>query len=366
MIGIKLRKIYKEHYMHTFDFSVNIRHYIKKDKRDLFLFGNKEHTLEPTNDMPPLNIKPQSHKRWNPFHNEWVVYTPSRQDRTFNPPKEYCPLCVVKKDGYQGEIPFEEFEVAVFENRFASLHPDSARNLPDDFPYAPITGRCEVVVYSSEHNGNFGLMPVEKCEVLIQAWIHRYLALLDTKEIQFVMPFENRGEAIGVTLPHPHGQIYAFDYIPTDVQNMAKAFRTAPFLDIVLQHKELIVDESEYFYQVVPYFARFPFESWIIPKKRIAGLWEIQPNQISDYAAFLLKVVRRYDAIFNEPMPYIMLQYSSPKGEEKTFGYHVQFLPFKRSANKLKFLAGCEQGAGVFLADILPEDVAAQLRAVSV
>ncbi len=350
--------------MKQFAHKAKIRHHEKEDGRDLFLFGTEEHTLKPTNDMPPLTTKPQPHKRWNPFTSEWVVYSPSRQDRTFNPPKEYCPLCAVPEDGYKGEVPFANFEVAVFENRFAGLHLDAKKNLPDDFEYSPALGRCEVVVYSSDHTGNLGKMPNSRRETLVEAWIHRYNDLLSRDQIKFVMPFENRGEAVGVTLPHPHGQIYSFEHVPTYVQNMAKTFRTANLIGDILNNPELVVDESEHFAQIVPPFARFPFESWIVPKKRMAGLWEIQPSQIPDYAELLGRVIRRYDAIFDDTMPYVMLQYSSPKGDEKSFYYNAQFLPFKRDANKLKFLAGCEQGTGVFLADILPEDVAKRLREV--
>ena len=350
----------------NYNYNIYIRHHKKEDNRDLFLFGKQKHTLEPTNDMPPLTTKPCPHKRWNPFNKEWVIYSPSRQDRTFNPPKEYCPLCAVKKDGYKGEIPFESFEVAVFENRFAGLHLDAPKNLDSDYEYSPASGRCEVVVYSAEHEGNLGKMNNERRETLVQAWIHRYLDLRSKSEIKFVMPFENRGEEVGVTLPHPHGQIYSFEHIPTMVENMAQSFRTNNIFTKMLQDKDLIVEENEHFCQLVPSFARFPFESWIVPKQKLAGPWEFTPQQVVSYAHILGQVIKRYDAIFNQTMPYIMLMYASPKGEEKTFAFHTQFLPFKRDKNKLKFLAGCEQGTNVFLADLLPNDVAKRLREIQV
>ncbi|MEM7442259.1 MAG: galactose-1-phosphate uridylyltransferase [Pseudomonadota bacterium] len=305
--------------------------------------------------------------RWHPLRQEWVAYATNRQNRTYKPPPEYCPLCPVKEGAFPGEIPFETFDVAVFENRFPSFHLDAvaAPSLPVETK--PGVGRCEVVIYSPEHVGSLATIAQDRRELLIHAWSDRLTDLLSRPEIDFVLPFENRGEAVGATLHHPHGQIYALGFRPPIIDTLATSFRKAPVLS---QLRDAIGDRYDvvtgaHTAAFVPPFARFPFEIWVAPLSQHAGPWSLSNDEISDLASVLGGVVETYDALFEQQMPYFMHLMSAPKGEEETFHFHFQFLPLQRSADKLKYLAAMEQGTGVFLADVAPEEMVDRLRAAA-
>ena len=343
----------------------HLRHHTKADGRSLRLYGRSAHSLAPTNDLEPVP-PPTPHLRWHPLRAEWVGYATHRQERTFKPPAEYCPLCPVAAGGFPGEIPFAEYEVAVFDNRFPAFHLNApaAPNLP--VRAAPGTGACEVLVYTSDHHGSLGALPLDRRALVVQAWIDRYRDLLAHDDIVFVMPFENRGEAVGVTLHHPHGQIYAFSFLPPVVEKMVAAFREAPVLETLRNDAGTAYDigGNERCVAFVPPFARFPFESWIAMRAFHPGPWTFDADDIVSLADLIGRVVTGYDRLFGAAMPYIMVLYAAPKGEELRFPFHIQFLPFQRSADKLKYLAGCEQGAATFLADVAPEAMADRLREV--
>jgi len=342
---------------------VHRRHHVKKDGRDLFLYSHAPHTLAPTNDLDPV-AKPEPHMRWHALRREWVAYATNRQNRTYKPPPEYCPLCPVKPGAYPGEIPFETFDVAVFENRFPSFHLEAATAPALPIETKPGVGRCEVVIYSPDHVGSLATIAQDRRELLIHAWADRLTDLLGRPEIDFVLPFENRGEAVGATLHHPHGQIYALGFRPPIIETQAASFREAPVLDRLrdkIGDRYDIVTGST-MAAFVPPFARFPFEIWVAPFAHHAGPWSLSSAEVSDLAAVLGEVVATYDALFDQPMPYFMHLMAAPKGEEETFQFHFQFLPLQRSADKLKYLAAMEQGTGVFLADVAPEEMVDRLR----
>ena len=342
------------------------RVHTKPDGRTLNLYGWQPHDLPVTEELEPVG-PPTPQMRWNALRGEWVAYTAHRQNRTFKPPAEYCPLCPVKKGGFPGEIPFEDFELVVFDNRFPGL----ALNPPapeGDFPVPTegAVGHCEVVVFSSAHSGSLASLAPERRELLVRAWADRYRDLLAKEKIAFVMPFENRGEEIGVTLHHPHGQIYAFSFMPPVVEKMVAAFRKAPVIQELRQAAgdRYDVGANETAVAFVPPFARFPSEVWVTTRKAHPGPWTFSDAEVRDFAALLGETVARYDGLFGKPMPYLMILYAAPKGEEGHFQFHAQFLPFLRTADRLKYLAGCEQGAGTFLVDSLPEQMVERLREV--
>ncbi|WP_445681848.1 galactose-1-phosphate uridylyltransferase [Radicibacter daui] len=345
---------------------LHTRTHVKPDGRNLWLYGWQEHELPVTEELEPLP-PPNPHMRWHPLRQEWVAYATYRQDRTFKPPAGFCPLCPVDKGGYPGEIPFTGFEVAVFENRFPGFHLE-AHGAPElVVPSAPATGRCEVMVFSSDHSGSFATLPQERRELILRVWAERFRALLGDDRIQAVMPFENRGEEVGVTLHHPHGQIYAFSFLPPVIEKMAKGFREGSQI-------ETLLDKTRGAYEVwgddnvtafVPPFQRYPYEVWLAPRKRVAGPWLMEDDGLSSMASGIGEIVRRYDALFGKTFPYIMVVYAAPKGEEGHFHFHIQFLPFLRTETKLKYLAGCETGAGTFLVDVAPEWTVERLREVA-
>ncbi|HET8728514.1 MAG TPA: galactose-1-phosphate uridylyltransferase [Alphaproteobacteria bacterium] len=340
------------------------RVHVKPDGRRLHLYGWQPHDLPPTAEIEPVPL-PAPHRRWHPFRREWVTYAAHRQARTFLPPAEYCPLCPTTEGGFASEIPFADFEVAVFENRFPAFHPQ-APEPPGGLPVsvAGATGACEVMVYSSAHHGSLATLGQDRRELIVQVWIERYRELMARPDVAVVLPFENRGEAVGVTLHHPHGQIYAFPYVPPVQEAAARTFREGPVLVELLERmgETYLVASNATMAALVPPFARYPYEVWTAPYRPQPGPWTFTAAEHEDYVAILAEVVARYDGLFGKPFPYILSLHAAPKGEEATFHFHTQFYPPLRTAEKLKHLAGVEQAAGAFLMDALPEDTAAQLR----
>jgi UDPglucose--hexose-1-phosphate uridylyltransferase len=336
----------------------------KEDGRQLLLYGRQTHTLPWQTNLQLLMERSHSHLRWHPLRQEWVCYAAHRQDRTFKPPTEYCPFCPTQRDGFPTEIPFSDFEVAVFDNRFPAfrLQVQQPSELP--IPSQSAIGHCEIVVYSAEHHQSFGSLPQERLELIVRVWADRYQELLAQESIQFVMPFENRGEEVGVTLHHPHGQIYAFSYLPPVIEKMRSAFREQPILQALRRNisdrYDIFSDEEVVAF--VPPFQRHPYEVWLTTHRFHPGLWTFSDSEVRSLASALGRIVRLYDRVFDRPFPYIMLLYAAPKGEEAYFQFHIQFLPFLRSADKLKYIAGCEIGAGTFLVDMVPEETVKILR----
>jgi UDPglucose--hexose-1-phosphate uridylyltransferase len=335
----------------------------KRDGRALYLYGLRP--LE-ASSLPELEepLAAASHLRWHPLRGEWVVYAAHRQERTFLPPKEHCPLCPGREGGFPTEIPFSDFQVAVFQNRFPAFVPDPfppPEGLP--VPVEAARGRCEVVVYTPRHTGSLASLGEEERRLLVEVWVDRYRELYAQEEVRFVMPFENRGEAVGVTLHHPHGQIYAYPFVPPVLEREARAFREGAVLEALFPHlSPYRVDEEGGLLAFVPPFARYPYEVWIAPRRRHPGPWTFSEEERWAFARLLGRVVARYDALFGEPFPYVMVFHASPKGEEGFFHFHVEFYPPKRTRDKLKFLAGTELGAGTFVVDALPEETARPLR----
>ena len=228
----------------------------------------------------------------------------------------------------------------------------------------PSKGECEVVVYSSEHLSTVSEMPLNRMELLTQVWIDRYKELQKNPDIKYVLPFENRGEECGVTLHHPHGQIYAYPFIPPVIETEIKAFKKENFLIKIMNELEekYYVYQNEHFIAAVPPFARYAYEVWIIPKDQIEGPWKFSDGQIEDFSKCIQKVVKGYDSFLNKRCPYIMGLHASPELNDNSFHFHVEFYPPLRHGDKPKILAGSESMAGVFIMDVLPEDSAKVLR----
>ena len=318
-----------------------------------------------------------SELRWNPQLGEWVITATHRQDRTFLPPRDFCPLCPTRPGGVPTEIDRQDFEIAVFENRFPSLHrtpPDPAVQGTQLTPVEPAVGECEVVVYTPQHDATLAGATLERIRRLIAVWAHRTVELGSRTEIAYVFAFENKGEAIGVTLHHPHGQIYAYPSIPPilarEVAN-ARAYRSSSgrclWCDLLEQERadgRRIVADSEAWLAGVPFFARWPYEVHVTPRRHVGWLHELDAGEVDALARTLKTVLLKYDALFGFSLPYIMAIHQRPTDGADHDGYHLhfEFYPPNRTEKKLKYLAGSEAGAGAFINDTLPEETAARLR----
>lgn len=344
------------------DRALHIRHHRKADGRSLWLYSRAVH------DEPPLaeieGYDPGgAHLRFHPLRQEWLVVSPKRQTRTFAPTGGDNPLAAASPGGPLTEIPFTTFDVAVFENRFPGLSasPGAAPDAP--WQTAPASGACEVVVYTAEPAASMATLANDRRVLLLEALADRSRHHLG-QGAQFVLPFENRGPEVGATLHHPHGQIYAFPFVPAPQAAAARAFAggydLARELDRWGDPARLMTLATAASF--VPPYARFPYECWIAPLARRAHLADLTAAEREDLARLLGDCCARYDRLFGRPMPYMMAFQTAPAGAEGSFHMTVQFYPLLRGADRLKYLAGVEQSTGVFTVDVTPEAAARALR----
>lgn len=338
----------------------------KADGRDLTFFGWKEHDRPIVADLPPLEASAPPYRRWHPLRHEWVSYAGARQGRTFFPDAASCPLCPAKSQGLT-EIPADDFEMAVFENRFPAFRLDAgdAELVGGD---EPAVGRCEVVVFSPDHGGSLGGQSVERIELLFELWANQARKMMDEQGLEAVLLYESRGEEIGVTLHHPHGQIYGFGFVPDLLLKSAEAQKAVPVVDDILGRtpSRLILDKTDNAMTFVPDIARYPYECWVAPRRRTPGPWDLTDDERADMALQLKRALLRMDGLFGKPMPYVLSAQVAPVGYEDSYHFTVQVWPIRRAADKLKFLASVEQISGVFLVDVPPEAAANALRAVEI
>ena len=339
------------------------RSFTKADGRMLYLYGRQPHDLT-AHSQDEDDIAAGGELRFHPLRGEWNVYAAHRQNRTFKPAASANPLAPTQPGGPPTEIPFEDFELAIFENKFTALHPSAPEPTElDGLDTVPATGACEVVVYSPIAEGSMHSIGQDRRCLLISAWIDRYEALF-AQGCNYVLPFENRGEEVGTTLHHPHGQIYGFANIPlvqkTAIDAFAAGYDLASEIDRAMPDFGLV--ERDGMAAFCPRYARFPYEVWIAPKERRAGPWECSQAELQGLAELLGEVSRRYDAFFGRATPYMMAVHSAPRAGGDNYHFTVQFYPLLRGPDRVKYLASVEQHTGMFTVDIMPEAAATALR----
>lgn len=327
-------------------------------------------------DLPP---RPEPGElRYDALSGDWVAVAAHRQSRTHLPPADACPLCPTTPS-FASEIPDPDYGVVVFENRFPSLGPVLAE-LPPSLPWGesvPAAGRCEVVSFTSEHTGSFGALPYARVRTVIEAWAHRTAELSALPGIRQVFPFENRGAQIGVTLHHPHGQIYAYPYLTPRGAQLAEAARrhfdandgTQTLLRSLLDNERSdgsrMVLEGEHFSVYVPFAARWPLEVHLVPHRQVADFAALTGEEKDELADVFPRLLRGVDALYDTPTPYIAAWFQAPLDPVlgPASGFHLQLTSPRRAAEKLKYLAGSEAAMGAFINDTRAEDVADRLRA---
>ena len=334
----------------------------KADGRALYLYGYTPHVGEPLEEfIDPVAIG--SLLRHHPLLDSWAIYSPHRQNRTFKPSTADDPLAPATPNGGITEIPFTDFELAIFGNRFTSLHPDSPEPASTLCDEARASGACEVIVYAPETTGSMATLSQARRVLYLEALIDRYKAHFEAGH-DYVLPFENRGDAVGVTLHHPHGQLYAFPHVPQPQTITAKAFSEGYDLSAERARwgEDFIIHRIGPITAFVPPYARFPYEAWIAPEARRAGPWEMTAEEIEALAEMLGEMTARYDALFGTPMPYMMSLNAAPRTHDDTYQFTVQYFPLMRDAGRIKYLASVEQTTRVFTVDVMPEAAAKQLR----
>lgn len=351
----------------------------KPDGRALTLYSRRpiDATLRaPSPFADPLEQKP--HMRWHPLRNEWVTYAAYRQNRTFLPPPEYNPFAVTVSADNITELPAGDWDIAVFDNRFPSLDLAATAAPTLTVPTQPGRGKCEVVVFTQDPLSALGALPLDHIELLLQVWGARTDAIGGIDGIEYVLPFENRGAEVGVTLHHPHGQIYAYPHVPPVPARMQQAasahyaeHRRGVLADLLVREIEAgerIVYRGDHAVALVPPCARYPYEVWVAPIEPVPAFSALSGAQRVDLARALKTVLLKYDALWNRPFPYLMAWYQAPTdgAPHPESHLHAEFYPPYRTQNKLKYLAGTEIAAGLFAMDALPEDTARQLQQVEV
>ncbi|MEU4345041.1 galactose-1-phosphate uridylyltransferase [Nocardia sp. NPDC023852] len=348
-----------------------------------------------TGTREPLQTTTHSQRRFDPLLGEWVVIASHRQTRTFLPPADLCPLCPSTPERAT-EIPESEYQVVVFENRFPSLSTghegplgpgavpdaDGAGSVGATVAGSPLTplrdgfGRCEVVCFTSDHDSSFAQLDPQRARLVVDAWAQRSAELADIDGIGQVFCFENHGAEIGVTLSHPHGQIYAYPFVTPRVTRMSENVRRYRkshggnlFGDLLADERTAglrVVAANEEWTAFVPPFARWPYEVLLYPHRRVADLPDLEAAQRDAFATLYLDVLQRFAHYFDSPMPYIAAWNQAPTPgsgvAREDWWLHLQLFSTRRAADKLKYLAGSESGMSVFISDTTPETVAAELR----
>ena len=352
------------------------------DGRKELFFALPGHHLQPVPDRRPLPARSnqQSQLRFDNQTGQWVIIAALRQDRTYMPPADQCPLCP-GPTGLTSEIPAPDYDVVVFENRFPSLSGAGVEPfaLPDPyadgFTAASGQGRCEVICFSSDHTTSFAQLPPAQARLVAEAWRHRTAEMMRRSGIAQVFCFENRGEEIGVTLTHPHGQIYGYPYVTPRSAIMlreARAYRArhganlfSAILDRELADDARIVARTDLFTAFVPFAARWPVEVHVYPNRFARNLLDLDDAEIDGFVEIYLDVLGRFDRLYPTALPYISALHQFRDDDEQAEGYfHVELMSVRRSATKLKFLAGSESAMDAFISDVTPESVAERLREV--
>lgn len=350
------------------------------DGRDLFYFDDLE-SQQPATRKPDSREKGErpavATMRLDSLTGDWISVAAARQNRAFLPPAHQCPLCPTTAENLS-EVT-DQFDVAVFENKSPSFGPNLAEQ--DDEHYADVTGlnigstresigRCEVVVFSPEHTGSLGSMPVSRVRTVIEAWADRTAHLYTLPGIRQVFPFENRGQEIGVTLHHPHGQIYGYPYVTPRTKKVLDSIskfgpdlfqKTLEFE----QQSERVLIAGEHFTAYVPFAARWPIELHLLPHRHVQNLAELTAVERDELAVIYHRLLGALDRLYDSPTPYISAWHQAPKvAGAENIRLQLQITSPKRAADKLKFLAGSESAMGAWIGDIAPEVIANQLREV--
>jgi UDPglucose--hexose-1-phosphate uridylyltransferase len=358
------------------------------DGRELFYFDDPGTALgaERSADARELDERPETATmRQDILTGDWITFATKRQNRVMMPGADADPLAPQTATN-PSEVP-SLYDVAVFENRSPSFGPalneatggapaaaNPTRGL-DDLAGLGIgrtrtsVGRCEVVCFSPEQAGSFGTQSVTRARTVIEAWADRTAALSALPGIEQVFPFENRGEAIGVTLPHPHGQIYAYPYVTPRTQRLLDSIdRTVPDLMARVldseRDSERVVLQGEHWTAFVPFAARWPLEVQLMPHRHAPDFAALTDAERDELAPLYLRLLRGVDALYETPTPYIAAWHQAPVNTGRdTVRMRLELTSPRRAADKLKFLAGSEAAMSAWTAEILPEVAAERLRA---
>ncbi len=313
-------------------------------------------------------------RRFNPITGEWVMISSSRQKRP-TLPKDACPIC----PGVL-ELP-DDYDLVSFENRFPALRIDapSVENESDVFIKQRSLGMCEVIVYTKEHDSELSKLSLRQIEKLTDVWIDRTLELSKYDFVKYIYIFENKGKEVGATLSHPHGQLYAFPFLPPRIQIKLQAMekwmkerKTCSVCDVIKEEIRLrkrIIYENDTMIAIVPFYARYPYEVHLYPKNHVSAIYELSYKERKDFSKALKVISLKYNALFNSNFPYMMMFFQKPFNIDKTtdyFHFHVEFISPMRGPNLIKWIASVESGTWAFINPVQPEEAAEKFNEIEV
>jgi UDPglucose--hexose-1-phosphate uridylyltransferase len=330
-------------------------------------------------------------QRWHPLRREWVVVAAHRQNRPWNSDEllhpvrqlpEYLPDCYLCPGNARvsGAVNAAYRDVFVFDNDHPCVGMTAPTELappPGIYRNQPAQGIARVVCYTPRHDLSLAELDVHAVAELMRVWQAQYRELAARPEVAHVLVFENRGEVVGVSNPHPHCQIYATNFVfkTTEIEIEAERAHLLEtgrilFQDIIaaeLADGRRVLADTATALAFLPYFARFAYEAIVAPKASHASIAELSEAEILDLASALKQLLTRFDNLWRMPFPYVLALHQAPtdRGDYSAHHFHIQLHPPLRKPNLLKYLAGPELGAGGFISDTLPEDKAAELLAVS-
>ncbi|HET8614462.1 MAG TPA: galactose-1-phosphate uridylyltransferase [Actinomycetales bacterium] len=353
------------------------------DDTEPYVSGAATRELRDTRDLGEAETAGEC--RYDPLTGEWVTIATHRMDRTFRPPADECPLCPTGRGTVPSEVPADDYDVVVFENRFPSfserLPLGTAPGLVDDdplWPRRPALGRCEVVCFTSHHEGRFADLTPSRARTVIDVWAQRTTQLGRLPGVEQVFVFENRGREIGVTLGHPHGQIYAYPFVTPRTERMhqlAERHRErtgrsllGDVLDAERRAGTRVVVTGEHWTAYVPAAARWPVEVHLAPHRDVPDLPSLDDGERDELARVYLDLMARLDAVYDTDagpvrLPYIAAWHQAPVRTGRDLArLHLQVTSVLRAPGKLKYLAGSESSMGAFINDTTPEGIAGLLR----
>jgi UDPglucose--hexose-1-phosphate uridylyltransferase len=361
------------------DTRIALQHHTMADGRELIYFDDPDTTLPPERAEDSRHLEPRPENavmRQDVLTGEWVSIAAARQNRVFLPPASMDPLAPSTPEN-PSEIP-SNYDVCVFENKSPSFGPLlTDANAPtglDDLSALGLgrsrtaVGRAEVVCFSPEHEGSFGSQSVTRARTVIEAWAQRTHALSQMPGIQQVFPFENRGEAIGVTLRHPHGQIYSYPYVTPRTQRLIDSVETygpSLFADILSSEQagDRLIFQGEHWSAFVPFAARWPVEVHMLPHRHVPDFAATSLEERDELAVLYRRLLRGIDEIYTTPTPYIAAWHQAPVNVHRDdIRLMLQITSPRRAEDKLKFLAGSEAAMGAWIGDVTPEQAAATIR----
>lgn len=349
---------------------------ILADGRELIYFDEVPGMDRSVADQRSLpQVEHQCEVRFDALAGEWVAIAGHRQSRTYRPPANDCPLCP-SQGGHLSEIPVSDYDVVVFENRFPSFHgtgkPAAGTGIVAP---QPGSGRCEVVCFTADHRATMSSLPDSRIRTVMEVWVDRSSALAEHPGVQQVFCFENRGTEIGVTLEHPHGQIYGYPFVTPATRTMlrqAAAHHRAHGENLfgALLGRELagprVVAANDHWLAFVPFAARWPIEVHLYPRRQVPDLPALTADEREAFVPIYREVLRRMEGLYNSPLPAITAWHQAPVGEGRDEWWaHLRLFSIRRDSNKVKYLAGSESGMGAFINDGAPESIAERLKGVA-